>query len=286
MLKRLLRCILCIALLFTITFPAFAGVVASGAPEMFFWNSSKYTLSIEEVGSAPSKANLLFTSGTKQKILNNRMPDDMGFYVCGDIAVYYAQNDKGKYKWFTYNMATGASRVYAYSYLSPFWADANDVYTTTGGKRVYDYNIFRFNPNTGKKASAGSVYGMPIGYVGQQLIALDFYHKQLCYYEGSKLVKKIPAAMRSGFIVNGNIYLILADGVYLVDGGQLKKVIDRYIGAQEVYNGSRLLYLHGAAYPKDVYLVTAGGVNKLGTAQDDPALHALKSTALKACKVQ
>jgi len=284
-----IRRILILALSYALLLAALPGAMAAtneGAAAQVFWNSPGQALSVENNDPKLAATRLLLTEGTQTKPVNEQMYGGVGFYMCGDYAVYYARNAKGKSKWFTYNMKAAAKKEYAYDYLAPFWADSNYVYTTAGGKRVYDYNVFQFDPKTGKKAKLAAVYGMPIGYVGKQLIALDFYHKQLCYYEGGKLASKLPAKMLSGFIVNGTIYLILSDGVYRVDGGNLTNVIGSYMGVQACFNGSAFLYHSGSNYPREAYLVTPEGVQKIGTAKDEAAMRQLQQNAIELYQVK
>lgn len=281
-LKKWFICALSALFVCTVLSGAFAEPANTGAPAQRYWNSSKYALSLTD-----KETKLLFTKDGKTKVLSEDAGGMaiVGVYVCKDTAVYYARNAKGKYKWTTFDMDSGVKKEYAWNYLSPFWADSESVYTTTYGKRVYDYNVFSFDVKTGTKTKLAAVYGMPIGYIGSQLIALDYYHKELRYYEGSTLVKKLGASMKHGFIVQEKIYLILSDGVYRVDDSNLVKVIEGYTGVQAVLNGSVFLYHSGGEYPREVYFVTPSGVQKLGDAKDEAAILQLQNQAVELSKI-
>lgn len=184
---------------------------------------------------------ILVTSDGKDKSITNGRLSIPSFYQSGDYIVFYAFNAKGKYKWQSYNITNGAKREWSYDWIDPFWADSQYIYGTTGGKRVYDYNVFRYDPKTHKTKKIAAVYGMPIGYVDGQLIALDFNHKELRYYKGSKLEKSIKANVLNGFIVGKSIYLEKKDGVYLVNGKKLKKVLNSYTDLPKMLNGWALV---------------------------------------------
>lgn len=277
MIKKLLIWGLSLTLLLAAASATLAVSAGTAAAGQRYWSSSEAVLAYQD-----QDTKLTLTKGDQSTTLAQSAGGlIVDFYVSGEYAVYYAPNAQGKLKWFTYNMNTGARKEYAFNHLAPFWADSDGVYSTTGGKRVYDYNVFRFDPKTGKKTKLAAVYGMPIGYIGAQLIALDFYHDELRYYEGNKVVKKVGADMRSGFIVNETVYLILDGGVYRVDGANLTKVIERYMGVQACFNGSAFLYHSGGDYPREAYLATPAGIQKVGTAKDEAALSALRGKAIE-----
>ena len=277
--KKMMVTMLSLVLAFSFIATGWVSCAAEASPGLRYWNSEIGTVTFED-----QDTKLMFYGDGESRILaqeETRMLVD--FFISGDYVVYYGQNDKGKYKWFTLDMNTGKRTEYAYDFLSPFWADSEGVYTTTYGKRTYDYNVFRFNPKTGKKTKLASVYGMPVGYVDDLLIACDFYDKELRYYSGDKIAKKLDVEMNFAFVVGDTVYLVFPEGVCRVDGEDIIRVIDGYAYPHAFINDSALIYPPDDQYPYDVYLARPDGIQAIGHANNEDDLSALWDEAREMC---
>ena len=276
--EKLMVTVLCLVLLLSVA-TGWVAYAEEAAPGLRYWNSSTGTVTYED----RDRRLVFYGDGQPQVLAKDEAGMLTDFFISGDYVVYYGKNDSGKQKWFTFDMITGERKEYAYDSLDPFWADSEGVYTTTSGKRTYDYNIFRFNPKTGKQTKLASVYGMPVGYVGGRLIACDFYDKELRYYDGDKIAKKLDADMNFGFVVGDTVYLVFPGGICRVDGEDIIRVIDGYAYPHAFINDSALVYPPDDEYPYDVHLVRPDGIRTLGRAYDEAELLAIWDEAMELC---